>query len=378
MKAQKVKNRPLFYIAERPAEDFLSGVKAGDTLRGRVLKVLPPNKVIVRMRGFNLLAENRSGLKERDRFRASVKRVGPPLALSLLPSTPQDSISMKLKEMGFEPTKLNRRLAQALLAHNLPLNKREMDELLSLWERASHLFGQKEGPDRLRAALLLKKLQISPSSEMIEALKGEELLIGELIDQLASLSPAFGEPLRHLPLDPFDPQLPNKIRRFTEEKKRALKEISSLFRRFSTKAPPQLKDIINNLGYIEDLESSSPEANNTTYHQLPIREGNKLQTFQLKIERRDKVVWFRLLGQTRKIGRVELEAVWGGKKILLRAWAEREKTVSLFEERLPALEERLQALGLRPSTSPVWPRKISLSPLSFLIPCREGEIDLKG
>ena len=140
----------------------------------------------------------------------------------------------------------------------------------------------------------------------------------------------------------------------------------------------RLRNTIEKMKYIGDLESLSHNSKAITYQQIPIQEGNKIQTCQLKIERRDNSLWLKLLGETRGVGRVEIEALLDGEKVLLKVWTEKEKTASLLEERLPELRKRLKILGLRLSAPLIWQRKISLSPLSFLISPREGTIDLKG
>ena len=378
MKTRKLKAKPLFYISEQPIEDLLSGVRMGDILRGRVVRLLPPDKAIVRIRGFNLVAENRSGLKESDRFRAQVERVGPPLALTLLQEATEDPISLRLKEIGFRATQLNRTLAQALLASNLPLNKGEMENFLSLWKRVSALFREEENPHRIRVALLFKKMKTYPSPKMLEALKREDLLIGENIDELNHLSPSLGEALSHLPLQPDDPRLPAKMERLPEEKGKALREISSSLKGLPSKGYPRLRDIIIKMGYIRDLESLSH--NSLTYRQIPIREGNKTQTFQLKVEQREpySVTRLRLLGETKRMGKVEMEALSDGGWVLLRVWTEKEATGPFFGERLAELEKKLKALGLNLYSPFILKRKISLSPLSFLISPWEGNIDLRG
>lgn len=378
MKTQKTKDKPLFYISERPVEDLLSGLKQGTVLRGRVVRMLPSDKAIVRIRGLNLVAENHGRLKKGERFRAKVKRLGLPLALTLLKESPSDEITFRLREIGIKPTQLNRALAQALLSHNLPLNREEMESLLSLWERVSPLFGEEKSSVRIRIAILCKKMRTYPSPEMLEALKGEDLLIGQKIDELIHLSAHLGETLSHLPIRPDDPELPAKLKRLPQEKDKALLRLSSLMKGNPSKDHHRLRNTIDKMKYIGDLESLSHNSKAIIYQQIPIQEGNKIQTCQLKIERRDTSIWLGLLGEIRGVGRVEIEALLDGEKALLKVWTEKEKTASLLEERLPELRERLKILGLRLSAPLIWQRKISLSPLSFLISPREETIDLKG
>ncbi len=376
MRAEKLRGKPLFYIAERPGEDLLAGLRPGAVLRGRVVRILPPDKAIVRIRGLNLVAENHSGLKKGDRFRAGVKKMGLPLALTLLEENPPDEISSRLKEIGIQPTPLNRALAQALLANDFPLNREEMESFLSLWKSVSSGLG--EDSVRIKTVILFKKLQAAPSPEMLEALKGEKLLMGKKIDEAIRFFPQLGEALSHLPVLPGDPQFPARVQKLPQEEDDVIRKALPLLQVSPAKVTPQLKDFIRDVGYIRDLQFLSDSSKVMTYRQIPIQEGDRVQTLQLKIEGKGRSVWLRLLGEIRKGGRVELVVHLDGQRVLLKVWAEKERAGSLFEGKLRELEEKIKGLGLKLATPLIWQQKISLSPLSFLISSGEGAVDLKG
>ena len=375
MKPEKPRDEPLFYIEERSGAAILAGLGPGSILRGRVVRVLPPDKAIVRIRGLNLMAENHSGLKEGDRFRARVKRRGLPLILTPLPEAPPDEISSRLREMGIQSTPLNRSLAQALLANGFSLEREEMEDLLSLWGRVSSLLG--EGSIGMRAAILFKRLRTSPSPEMLEALRGEELLIGRKIDEAIRLFPQLSKVLSHLPVSPGDPQFTAKVQGLPQEEDEALREILSPLRRFPAQANPKLRELIEDMGYIRDLQFLSDRSEIMTYRQIPIQEGDGVQTWQLKIEGRGRPIWLRLLGEVGREGRVGLEVRITDQMALLKVWGEEERTGSLLEKRLPELKERVEGLGLKLATPLIWQQRISLSPLFFLCSHWGEAIDVK-
>ncbi len=376
-KSERVKDKPLFYITSPSAGSFLSGLKPGRVVRGRVVQLLPPDKAIVRIRGFHLLAENRGGLKEKERFEASVDRVGPPLTLTLL--VEEESISKKLKEIGIKPTRFNRTLAQALLSHHLPLNRKGFEDLLSLWEGISSLFGGREPPERLWIALLLKKMRIPPTSKLFTLLQEEDFLIGEKLRKIIHHFPRLDKAISQLVPRLDDPELPIRLKQFPQEMEMFLMEVSSFMRRI----PPQdcrwLRESNEEIEYIRKLELLLAHSQEITYRQIPIEEEDKFRTLQVKFERRSNSDWLRISGEFRAMGRVELEVLLlDGEKVLLRVWVEREEVGSLFEKGLPHLEERLGALGLQLTTPLIWQKKITLSPLFFLGSPWEGEIDIRG
>lgn len=144
-----VNNNPLelFFSNDKNIQDFMSGVNAGDTIRGRVVDIIQgENKAIINFKGFNVISQLPQGaeLNPGDVINAQVLQVNNQIFMKLIPDdmaaelgrgidlaaqqavTPQQLIAM-LNDIKAPVNEQNIFIAQKLIDYHLPVTAQNVN-----------------------------------------------------------------------------------------------------------------------------------------------------------------------------------------------------------------------------------------------------------
>ncbi|HID56466.1 TPA: flagellar hook-length control protein FliK, partial [Candidatus Poribacteria bacterium] len=176
------------FLSNRDLNDLKTRLYLGQTIRGRILEVLPQNKVILKLRGFNVVAESEMAFQKGDILAAVVYDLGRKIILRLLPPhagklsrSPRDI----LRYLSMSTDTLNLMIAEELQDLGVPPTKVGLEGIrgaVEAWEiLLKSLFDRRQ---LIRAILFLslRSVPVTPQSLAIihQYLYGKPLLGAQL------------------------------------------------------------------------------------------------------------------------------------------------------------------------------------------------------
>lgn len=160
------------YASPRLLKDLVNKLTVGEIIRARVLETLENNRYIIRLRGFNVVAESFSTLTKGGWVSLRVKELGDKIIMQLLSEGEQKTVRQQmrkeeigslLKKLKFSPDARNIMTALTLLRYNLSLNRENMGKVLKYLQRFPD-----DGKRNIEPIVFLLARGLSISSQSLE------------------------------------------------------------------------------------------------------------------------------------------------------------------------------------------------------------------